>query len=367
MLRAVILFFLIVSGFLNPQPLQGQSREQRFADNTDPRGEVELVVCSQNLNNYGTQVATSSRSGISAEDFAAKEAALIKRFTQNGCDVIAVQEVLAKNEEQGKKVLRQLSKELRDRTGRFFEVAIGSSSDPNLRNGFLVAKDRAEIMNLLSYTKVELPKISPDQKPRLFSRGPLEMQIMVKGQGESKARAVTLINLHFKSKSGSAGDPTGLEWETYRMEMAEALRRIVENRHKQSLINAESPVVVLGDRNANFDLASAQILEGVYSLGNFQKDGGCRLSKRGVPLCKPDIHSPAILFSVLTSDPVVKQQAGTFQFKGVYSWIDDILLPAETLRLAWRSFDVPGKYDAGVVYSPENASDHAMVYVKLNW
>ena len=366
MTRAIRIYF-IVSVLTFALTSHAQSRVNIPEIGKDPRGEVELVVCSQNLHSYGTPAASAARNGISQSEFQEQEKALVVRFGTVDCDVVAVQEILARNEESGKKVLRTLADILKARTGRFYDVAVGSSSDPNLRNGYLVAKDRAEILNMLSYTKVELPKISAEQKPRLFTRGPYEIQIQVKPRGEDKSRTVTLVNMHFKSKAGAAGDPTGLEWETYRMEMAEGLRRIIESRHKRSLYSAETPLIVLGDRNANFDLASAKILEGSLSLEDFKSDGNCRLSKRGVPLCKPNIAAPQLLFSVLTSDPEVKNQPGTFQYKNVYSWIDDILLPADTLRLAWTTFDTPGNYDSGVVYEPSASLDHAMTYVRLNW
>jgi hypothetical protein len=233
--------------------------------------------------------------------------------------------------------------------------------------GFIVAEDRAQIVNTLSYAKVELPKLVAKQKPRLFARTPLEIQLLVSGRENDVSKTITLVNFHFKSKRGGEGDPTGLEFETYRMEMGEALRRIVERRHKQAFARGNSILMLLGDRNSNFDVASAKILDGSLSLSNFQNDGACRLSKRGVPLCKAGASLPQRLFSVLTSNKSVFRLPGTFSYKGEYSWLDDILMPAESLPYAWRSAFQEAQYDSGVVYSPKDASDHAMVYVRLNW
>jgi hypothetical protein len=58
---------------------------------------------------------------------------------------------------------------------------------------------------------------------------------------------------------------------------------------------------------------------------------------------------------------------GTFSFEGEYSWLDDILMPAESLPFARKSAFTEGEYDSGVIYAPKSASDHALVYVKLNW
>ena len=125
--------------------------------------------------------------------------------------------------------------------------------------------------------------------------------------------------------------------------------------------------MLLGDRNSNFDVASARILDGTLNLSNFQADGSCRLSKRGVPLCKSGASMPQRLFSVLTSNRSVFVLPGTFSYKGEYSWLDEILMPAESLPFAWKSPFVESQYDSGVVYSPKDASDHALVYVRLNW
>ena len=151
------------------------------------------------------------------------------------------------------------------------------------------------------------------------------------------------------------------------MEMSEALRRVLEARHKSAFASGESILVVLGDRNSNFDVASARILEGSLTLGSFTGGGPCRLSKRGVPLCKAESEAPRKLFSVITSNKESMPQYGTFSYKGEYSWLDDILMPAEILHYAWMTPYSEGKYDAGAVYTPKEASDHAMVYVKLNW
>jgi hypothetical protein len=86
-----------------------------------------------------------------------------------------------------------------------------------------------------------------------------------------------------------------------------------------------------------------------------------------VAICKRDSALPQRLFSVITGDPRLKTSKGTFEFKGTYSFLDDILMPAESLRTAWRRFDKETEYEAGILRTPGEASDHAMVYVRLNW
>lgn len=359
---------LLLSAFLSGSAF-AQTRANIEVKLGDPRGLPELTICSQNLDNYGTPMMMKQRKrGFTDYDYEEKEDALLSRFVKNKCDVIAVQEILSKDKATGVELLKDFALKLRKRTNRNFDVAASESNDPKLRLGFLAATDRGEILNRISYNQVELPKITTLQKQRMFSRGPFEIQMVVKGRDEAPAKQLSIINFHFKSKSTQGGtDPAGLEFEPVRIEMAEALRRIVEVRHGASFQTGKRLLVLVGDRNSNFDTASARVLEGQLTIANFQEDGVCRLSKRGVPLCKLNTVQPQELFSVLTSDPQTKRQKGTHLYAKVFSWIDDIIMPAESLSFAYRTMGVEGDYDSGIVNEFPKASDHAMTWVTLNW
>jgi len=363
-IRLSLALFLI-SWSLNSE---AQVRTQNVNAELDPRGLPELTVCSQNLQNYGLIPDYLSRNrGKSATVFFRKQAALAARFAAQDCDVIMAQELLGKEEGISEKALKNLADAIRVKNNRFYEPVTGPSNDPAIRLGYLVAVDRAEILNKTSYVKVELPKLIEEGKPRLFSRGPLELQLKIKGRENSNPKIITLINFHLKSKFLSQKDPTRTEWETSRMEMAEALRRIVESRHATSIQSGETLLLLAGDRNSHWDAASAEILEGRLQLSKFKGEAACRLGGRGVPLCTPGSGSPQLLFSFLLSDPETKLLQGTHQYKNVFSWLDDILAPANTLKFARASFDSEGNYDAGVVYDFPEASDHAMTWVRFNW
>jgi hypothetical protein len=58
---------------------------------------------------------------------------------------------------------------------------------------------------------------------------------------------------------------------------------------------------------------------------------------------------------------------GTHKYKKVYSWLDDMIAPAATLKFARASFDSEDNFDSGVVYEPIRASDHAMTWARFNW
>ncbi len=334
----------------------------------DPRGPSDLTVCSQNLKMYGTFSTLKARNpAYTRQEHVAKIAALVERFDAVNCDVISLQEVMGAKEADAKTALDELAAQLGKKDNRIFSTRVAPPADGGMTLGFLVANDRATILNAVSYSKVELPKLTEKQRPRLFLRTPMELQISVPSRNGQELKTISIINFHFKSKRGAASDPTGLEWETYRMEMAEALRRIIDHRHRQAFASSDSLLLVMGDRNGNYDVASARILEGSLVLQEFRAKGGCRLSKRGVPICKIGTSFPQRLFSVFARNERVHSLPGTFSYEGEYSWLDDILMPAESLPFAWRSPYREGEYDSGVVYAPKSASDHALVYVKLNW
>lgn len=333
----------------------------------DPRGPPEFSVCSQNLMQFGRFPDVQMRTPkVSADALKERTRLLARRIAQAKCDVVAVQELLGRTEVDAEQGLQLLAGDLRVLTARIFDPYVGRTNDDWIRNGFLVARDRAQVENQVSYARVELPKLVTDQKPRFFPRGPFELQLRVNGRDGSDQKTVSLVTFHFKSHAGK-GDPTGLEWETYRMEMAEGLRQLILRRHAQSFDSAETLLVVLGDRNDNFDAASAKILDGTLRLQNFQDEGLCRLSKRGNPLCQAKAAKPASLFSVLLQNPTTKDLPGTFTFGKKTFWLDDILLPSETLPFAWSDFEHEGFYASGVVNEPKDASDHALVFVRLNW
>jgi len=368
---AAVLLVVSLFGLLGGTP-QGFCEDSKVTPlpvpGGDPRGAADLVVCSQNLKLFGIYDAMSRNNPTyTRQKYSQKVDDLVSRFLAAKCDVVAVQEVIGKTQADGEAALNQLASRWRERSNRFFKVMTAPPSEGSMTNGFIVALDRVTVEQALPYGRVQLPKIWSRQKPRLFSRPPYELQLSVKARDSQLAKAISIVNFHFKSKRGGQDDPTGLEWETYRMEMSEGLRRVLEMRHKDAFASGESILVALGDRNSNFDVASARILEGSLSLSSFGEKGPCRLSKRGVPLCVAESELPRRLFSVLTSNAASTTYPGTYLYKGEYSWLDDIIMPAESLRYAWQTAFSEGVYGSGLIATPEEASDHALVYVALNW
>lgn len=366
--RALIGVMALAPAVTTPSILSAQTRTNIEVLDDPGARRPQVTICSQNLQMYGRYTEVRSRLGnLSVEEFREREAGLVRRMVSARCDIVAVQELVARTDDKADEVVALFAQALRRGSGRVFDGKAGFSNDEGLRNGILVARDRGAIENVVSYHRAELPKLSEDQKPRFFGRGPLEAQIRIQPRGEAASELLTIINFHFKSRAGSADDPTGLGWETYRMEMAEALRRIVLERHRASMSGGGGIVVLAGDRNADFDSATAKILEGVLELEDFKTGAPCRLGKRGTPLCQAGRTRAPLLSSTLTLDPEVFLLGGTYQFGARKFWLDDILLPSAATGFGWTSATQEGDFDSGVIAEPEGVSDHALVYTRLYW
>lgn len=346
--------------------LIAQSREYK-SHYDDPRGESDLTVCSQNLENFGIYEDSKRRMPeLTNDEYTLKEKALVKRFSYMKCDVIAFQELLGRDN-NAKDAIKKLGNMLANYTGRTFSYYLSRSNDKYSRIGFLVAKDRAEVLDTVSYQRVELPKLIKGEKPRFFTRGPFEIQLKVKARGKDDVKKINIVTFHFKSKSGGSKDPTKTDWEILRMQSAEALRTIVESRFKDSFVDGEQVLILLGDRNANLDSASSLILKGSHTLDMFSGKAPCRLSKRGIPLCQSGTVKPPKFISVLTDDPETSLMPGTFIYQNSYSWLDDILVAVPSLPFTWENFAVEGNYDSGITDIFPQASDHSLSYVKINF
>jgi predicted extracellular nuclease len=344
--------------------VQAQSRTILPSHDRDPRGAEDLVICSQNLQMFGTfKSVKREMKGMTQARYNQKVKGLIDRFTRQECDIIGVQELLGKpgkGLEDGINILTDgLSK-----GGRSYGSIYGEGEDRFIRVGYLYAKDKVTPVRISSYRKVELPRLLANNRPQFYLRAPLEVEFAIRGE---KPKKVIVVNIHFKSQAGGSRDPSQLDWETVRMEMAEGLRRVLAQRYKDDIMTGKRPVVIVGDRNSHLDSASAMILEGRLRLSDFSEKGLCRISSKGVPLCRGGAGRGQVFSSVLTTDPQTGKLEGSHYYKGKGSWLDDILLSTTSLKFARKSSKGEGDYDSGLISEPKDVSDHAMAYVKLNW
>lgn len=360
---------LILIVVLALSPLHSAFADNRVSDfmvDPDPRGAPDLTICTQNFENYGLLPDVKKREpGMDQDGYSTKQQALISRFITARCDIIAAQEILG-TKEDAYQALISLRDQMRGRWNRFFNVVNGDGEDGS-RCAFLYAIDKVELLNSVTYKGVELPRLAPEDAARSFPRAPLELQVRTIAGVGSSPKTVNLITFHFKSKRGGWKDPAELEYETSRMAMSEAIRRIVLARHRETLSSGEAPLLLLGDRNSDADSASARILEGSIRLANFMKDKQCRIGARGVPLCLPTARGKQDFFSVLTQDPETKALEGSYTYQNEKIWLDEILMSAASLHYARTKLENSGNYHSGLVEEPKEASDHALAYVRLNW
>jgi hypothetical protein len=348
---------LVAIAILHTGNVFPENRIPLLNQNKDFRGGPEVVICTQNLHNFGTLSEMEKRSKTDKISRNIKIKGLIKRFSDSKCDIIAVQEIIGTKDAGRITALAELVKLLSKHTSKTYRYLIGDGVDKVSRLGFIYSPDTAKLISSISYRKVILPALMENSRPEFYLRAPLEARFMVKSSNNTP-RIITLINMHLKSKRGGSRDPAKLDWEIDRMEMSEGIRRIILNRHSESLQNIQKPLIILGDRNSE---------EGIITLKDFRRDAKCRLSKRGVPLCVSPEVEPQLFRSVIVNDKELKYQGGTYYYRKDGMWIDDILLSVPSLPYALAGSISNDNYTVGLNRSYSEASDHALVWLQLNW
>ncbi len=328
--------------------------------NTKPkeRGAKELRVCTQNLFNYNPY--NKKKANVQGN-------ALAKRIAFAKCDVVAVQEVLGKTLKKSKAILDTLSKKIEEKTNRSFSSYVGRTHDPRIRNGFLVANDAAKVIALQSLYRSRVPKIDKFGPNRSFIRGPVLLELEVPTKSRDSSCIVTLVVFHLKSKWGYWKDPTKSQYELYRMELAEGLRRLVTKLRRGR--KQAGFLLILGDRNSQPNSPSAAILSGRNVLNDFisKNSNLCTTSSNLETKCKPDWRYPPKLVDIFASrfrNFGEKYKVWSYRFKGRGRLYDAIYMPQDEV---WVAEDSQGLPTIGVLGKPKGASDHSLLWVDLNW
>ena len=308
-----------------------------------------ITICSQNLNNFGI-IQGSDRGAANEQELRDRTFALTDRILAGDCDIVAVQEILAGSASGARRRLDALAQHLSRVAKRSFESYVGPSNDKSLTLGFLVDSSLFDLKDVRSHHRTILPTLALRQRPRRFARGPLEITLRPR---DGRGRQLVLFNFHFKSKYAGYRDPAKLLWEGQRMESAEALRRIAIKRFEK-LQRSDPIVVLLGDRNSEPSSASGHILRGELELGDFRK--GCQAEASGAIFCPKALFDSVRVHSVF--DESARQRlGGTHRYRGKANWIDDILMIGQSSQQ---------RREAGIVWQPRNASDHALIYVRID-
>jgi hypothetical protein len=316
-----------------------------------------LRICSQNLERFGEPPRTGSRL-----DSITQLELLVQRMLEARCDIIAVQEIYGEGPAQAHRSLQRLHAALVTASGRHFTSVLGSSINDVLQNGFLVADDSAIVRRSESLHEMYLPKLSPLGPPQRFLRGPLAVWLDISAKHGSTFHSALLVDIHFKSKTTGWKDPSGLQFEPLRMEMAEQVRNFTEQQRAK--LGSDVFVMILGDKNAEEQSASTRLLSGELQLVDFQT-ARCRVLADLEPKCSTDPQRPAqfvALFAArLRLDSRLAKQ-GSFLYRGHASLIDDMFVPVSQLQ---SSGTEAANSKLGFVGQFYRGSDHKLLWAEI--
>lgn len=318
-------------------------------------------ICTQNLFRYGEKQGNDK---IKQRNY------LVDRIVNARCDVIALQEVFGEDKKTAKRKLRSLQKALFDVTGDEYEFVIGDGFDLHIRNGFLYKKHSSKFIEHRSFHNTLLPKLQPLGPNERHLRDPLMLVLAFSQTVKTDNMPVylLLLNFHLKSKHKGFHDPSGTNFETTRMESSESLRLLLDKEIKNKEIefpNAKIIPIMLGDRNANENSASALIMRGEMKLSNFTRGGVCGLDDLGTPSCTDKTQEADIKYIGMVEmhnklNPM--NPLHTYVFRKKKEIIDDILVKVTQSQF----FSKCKRPVVGVLGEPYRGSDHNLVWVTLN-
>lgn len=244
----------------------------------DPRGEVELRVCSVNTENLGLKVEVSRvLRGKLAKGTKRRETEIVSQLAQAGCEVVAVQAVLGHDVVAAKAGLMRLAELLQVQTSFAWDAFLGDTNHKFVRSGFLVAKKPGiEVVSTKNYTDTLLPRFETFQLEK-FLRAPFEIALRVKRKGVSQEivydKEVIIMNIDFQD----ALRPAKEEPEAAKMQMAEAVRQLAVYRQHDFDPDLMPIYLVVGNRASGRYSPTTEVLEGGIQLTDFKSDGKCRL------------------------------------------------------------------------------------------
>lgn len=372
----------------------------------DSRGKAELRVCTLNLNQYGTFKAVRSNTRRGAKNYLARERAITSLIAETGCDAVALQGLIGLDLIDAKKGIDRLVQKMGKRTRWRWTGYIGGTNSKLGYNGFLVNDRNIYVDSTASYAAddlVQLPTYTEDR----FVRGPYEITLRVKDAKRDIWHTVVLITMCFRK----AMDQIAAEPEGQRMQMAETLRRVVEQRSRQYMGESKPVVILLGDRSGPRSAPASQILEGTLQLKDFRTGGPCsvkeissetteagkenkkkaaaRKSASAVSYaaaCSSRALHPKVLFglSSATLEPVAvrsRMVKGQKQYELVppdekikkrltaqkQRQQSEIYLLGEDLHYAWAERNSPGRYAVSTAELTGGVKHSPLVAADLNW
>lgn len=313
-------------------------------------------ACTQNLSNYGDNKIAYKRTKKTNQDLKNQKEKLTTRLLLAKCDIISVQEVLAKDLDGSMKVLETLADELYRKSKIKFEYVSGKANDPQAKLGFLYKSNLFEELLSKSYYNENLPRLSKYERNRHFSRGPLRLDLKIKKNNQN----VSFFNFHFKSHSTYGGfDSSGYAFEQDRMQMAQALKDIVLETKRA---NPKNILILLGDRNGSANSASAKILSGELKL-TFFNSNLCKLRENSQSSCPKHLNYTPSLVPLISNDPDI--HSNSFVRNTSYKLIDEILIDRSSEKYVLEEKNRASDYEAGLLPPDLPVTDHPLLWIDV--
>ena len=363
------------------------AREERrkFPRSTrkDPRGEAELKICSLNLNSYG--LSADYRRILRKKSVVllkSRERSALLALGRSGCDVVALQGLLGSERKNAKAALDGFAEKLAKTTSRTYQSYLSDSNNKLIRHAFLVDSDIIKVIQTRSYIDAPFPAFA-DSKLKQFPRGPFEIELLIQGKGAAGPKSVVLITDCLQNRVQNKP----LEPVSTRMQMAEGLRRVVEERSR-GFSAEDAPLLVLAvDRVCGQGGLAARLLNGALRLADFSPGGPCGVAPDGKWTCNERVQHPRVLFGVLDDNfaPPPKWIHRVVDGKAQYERdpLDRKLRRAErkaderrSAEIYLQQADLPyaaaggrgeGRLQAGQVGVKNSLPGSPLVWVELNW
>ncbi len=311
-------------------------------------------VCTQNLFRLGDR-------GLESTFYKEQIAYLVERIVEARCSVVALQEV-AGNNKQSREILSRLTELLNSNfSGAKFNFLIGDSNDKYIRNAYIYNSSAVKLLSKKSLYHDSLPRLSFRSAPWSYVRGPLIAEFSLQEVGNQKK--LVLINYHLKSKSRGYKDKTGLDFELSRVISAAGIREEIDAFMKSQ--SQDYVEILLGDRNADSESATASIFSGILDLDDFRGSQPCEIERSGEASCEMDHYTKASFIEVLASKNLQEStKLYTHQYRGRGSILDEIYVSAEDFSRIESSDNKQIK--AGVVGEFKKGSDHLLSWVEVS-
>jgi hypothetical protein len=349
----------------------------------DPRGAPEIRLCTLDMAYYGG--LKDYRRILKAEKLPLREKterSALRALTKAQCDIVALQSILGTDDKNIDSAMRIFTKKLKKASGAEYDVLLSPANREIVRSGFLVKKGAGDVVRTQYFRNLSFTQFGIFTAKE-FTRMPFELVLKVHGKDGAADKELLLLTFDFRNTFVMAEK----EREKLRLQMADALRKIVHTELKNFPDDVQPIVVLLGDRRAPKYAPSVQLLEGRLRLVDFAQSGKCTLTEDQKASCaSPPKHFKeffGLSSEGLSAEPVrrqqeidgVKKQVLVYpdpkvlrrQTLKIWNYTTDIYLRSQDLDLASSSIYRQGRYAAGTIPVQSGLAQSPLVWAELNW